>query len=317
MPISTHAPAGGATPACSAISTFAPSRFLLTPLREGRRSSSPARQAQIYFYSRPCGRGDAISAPASGPVYGISTHAPAGGATETSKAKTLINPFLLTPLREGRLSAGDLDAIQKLFLLTPLREGRQARAKLPPELGRLFLLTPLREGRHRAHHRLRSRRRSISTHAPAGGATRSGLQTAHTRCHFYSRPCGRGDSNAGAWQSNGMYFYSRPCGRGDQFPEREKFCPHCISTHAPAGGATAIFHKSVMRFCGKLPKDDTVLCLASFGFPRRDPKAVYLAWISCANLPQKCVRQGLALKDQGTSCFHEGLASHAFDPVLV
>lgn len=90
-----------------------------------------------------------------------------------------------------------------------------------------------------------------------------------------------------------------------------------ISTHAPAGGATAIFHKSVMRFCGKLPKDDTVLCLASFGFPRRDPKAVYLAWISCANLPQKCVRQGLALKDQGTSCFHEGLASHAFDPVLV
>mgnify|MGYP001336466374 CR=1 FL=1 len=90
-----------------------------------------------------------------------------------------------------------------------------------------------------------------------------------------------------------------------------------ISTHAPAGGATAIFHKFVMRFCGKLPKDDTVLCLASFGFPRRDPKAVYLAWISCANLPQKCVRQGLALKDQGTSCFHEGLASHAFDPVLV
>ena len=90
-----------------------------------------------------------------------------------------------------------------------------------------------------------------------------------------------------------------------------------ISTHAPAGGATAIFHKSVMRFCGKLPKDDTVLCLASFGFPGRDPKAVYLAWISCANLPQKCVREGLALKDQGTSCFHEGLASHAFDPVLV
>lgn len=90
-----------------------------------------------------------------------------------------------------------------------------------------------------------------------------------------------------------------------------------ISTHAPAGGATAIFHKSVMRFCGKLPKDDTVLCLASFGFPRRDPKAVYLAWISCANLPQKCVREGLALKDQGTSCFHEGLTSHAFDPVLV
>ena len=136
-----------------------------------------------------------------------------------------------------------------------------------------------------------------------------------------------------------LYFYSRPCGRGDVVMQillqhlqgisthapaggatlrmARKLLGMCISTHAPAGGATAIFHKSVMRFCGKLPKDDTVLCLASFGFPRRDPKAVYLAWISCANLPQKCVREGLALKDQGTSCFHEGLASHAFDPVLV
>ena len=156
----------------------------------------------------------------------------------------------------------------------------------------VFLLTPLREGR---------RPRPFFIPAPM---------------YFYSRPCGRGDVELDVLALSLIDFYSRPCGRGDQ-------CVHylavtgLISTHAPAGGATAIFHKSVMRFCGKLPKDDTVLCLASFGFPRRDPKAVYLAWISCANLPQKCVRQGLALKDQGTSCFHEGLASHAFDPVLV
>ena len=155
--------------------------------------------------------------------------------------------------------------------------------------------------------------------------------------YFYSRPCGRGDGYH-RWDlkreiflltplregrprrcsctGQAPYFYSRPCGRGDAGNSISEYTG-TISTHAPAGGATAIFHKSVMRFCGKLPKDDTVLCLASFGFPRRDPKAVYLAWISCANLPQKCVRQGLALKDQGTSCFHEGLASHAFDPVLV
>ena len=135
---------------------------------------------------------------------------------------------------------------------------------------------------------------SISTHAPAGGATKRASAFVRIHGNFYSRPCGRGD-----------------------FRLTDDQAKKLISTHAPAGGATAIFHKSVMRFCGKLPKDDTVLCLASFGFPRRDPKAVYLAWISCANLPQKCVRQGLALKDQGTSCFHEGLASHAFDPVLV
>ena len=157
--------------------------------------------------------------------------------------------------------------------------------------------------------------------------------------YFYSRPCGRGDAGLSANEymetvflltplregrrlsaaiiARTTHFYSRPCGRGDGGYMAEGLGQGFISTHAPAGGATAIFHKSVMRFCGKLPKDDTVLCLASFGFPRRDPKAVYLAWISCANLPQKCVRQGLALKDQGTSCFHVGLASHAFDPVLV
>ena len=182
-------------------------------------------------------------------------------------------------------------------------------------------------------------RRHISTHAPAGGATWTRVCAGSSYRHFYSRPCGRGDAGgfqqgypwnisthapaggatASAPQTVGSYGISThaPAG-GATLPESAVFAAEAsISTHAPAGGATAIFHKSVMRFCGKLPKDDTVLCLASFGFPRRDPKAVYLAWISCANLPQKCVRQGLALKDQGTSCFHEGLASHAFVPVLV
>ena len=156
----------------------------------------------------------------------------------------------------------------------------------------------------------------ISTHAPAGGATRS--------AGTYPRPAGflltplregrlRGRFRSASW----ALFLLTPLREGRLHPPQDQGHRQAISTHAPAGGATAIFHKSVMRFCGKLPKDDTVLCLASFGFPRRDPKAVYLAWISCANLPQKCAREGLALKDQGTSCFHVGLASHAFDPVLV
>ena len=134
--------------------------------------------------------------------------------------------------------------------------------------------------------------------------------------YFYSRPCGRGDAAGTLGLIIAAISTHAPAGGATEAVELVVVAEP-ISTHAPAGGATAIFHKSVMRFCGKLPKDDTVLCLASFGFPRRDPKAVYLAWISCANLPQKCVRQGLALKDQGTSCFHVGLASHAFDPVLV
>ena len=157
-----------------------------------------------------------------------------------------------------------------------------------------FLLTPLREGRPWRRAERRKRASFLLTPLREGRPVIPLRIPRDRLCISTHAPAG------GATEAEGS-------ARGAVF----------ISTHAPAGGATAIFHKSVMRFCGKLPKDDTVLCLASFGFPRRDPKAVYLAWISCANLPQKCVRQGLALKDQGTSCFHEGLASHAFDPVLV
>ena len=55
----------------------------------------------------------------------ISTHAPAGGATEIALAE---------------------EAVQNLFLLTPLREGRR-KTSIKLEDGKLFLLTPLREGR--------------------------------------------------------------------------------------------------------------------------------------------------------------------------
>ena len=185
-------------------------------------------------------------------------------------------------------------AREALFLLTPLREGRPVKGELKNGgISTYFYSRPCGRGDEEARKQLTSC--AISTHAPAGGATLT------------------------AWKSLPRHriFLLTPLREGRRHKQRCRRFRHDISTHAPAGGATAIFHKSVMRFCGKLPKDDTVLCLASFGFPRRDPKAVYLAWISCANLPQKCVRQGLALKDQGTSCFHEGLASHAFDPVLV
>ena len=82
--------------------------------------------------------------------------------------------------------------------------------------------------------------RSISTHAPAGGATngsggvmdgyvlflltplregRPALIFKNFRIflYFYSRPCGRGDTR-GCQNHRRTYrhFYSRPCGRGDR-----------------------------------------------------------------------------------------------------
>ena len=122
--ISTHAPAGGATQLVRALSQIC--QFLLTPLREGRPCIQGSSTARFYFYSRPCGRGDAICGSCQPLQFIISTHAPAGGATIGVKL--------------------DFDG-QTQFLLTPLREGRHAQASV---LGSMLI---------------------ISTHAPAGGAT--------------------------------------------------------------------------------------------------------------------------------------------------
>ena len=104
---------------------------------------------------------------------------------------------------------------------------------------------------------------SISTHAPAGGATNFTAARRIENADFYSRPCGRGDAvledEAGALLVD---FYSRPCGRGDGnrthtaisgglfllTPLREGRLMRSgqlsrrsfISTHAPAGGATEL-----------------------------------------------------------------------------
>ena len=147
--ISTHAPAGGAT---SAAVTDGTSRtlFLLTPLREGRplgagaaglrriflltplREGRPGRhrcgrQTAGDFYSRPCGRGDCIYLPEYWERLKISTHAPAGGATQSLLSESCREfLFLLTPLREGRLVDGQTLA-RVLFISTHAPAGGATR----------------------------------------------------------------------------------------------------------------------------------------------------------------------------------------------
>ena len=87
--------------------------------------------------------------------------------------------FLLTPLREGRPAAHWYPRLKESFLLTPLREGRHMPVCLPGAAV-VFLLTPLREGRRRLD-RPALDDGTISTHAPAGGATPE-------QCH-YRRLC--------------------------------------------------------------------------------------------------------------------------------
>ena len=191
--------------------------------------------------------------------------------------------FLLTPLREGRREGREkmhLRGFHK-FLLTPLREGRRL---LRCGLAALFLdfysrpcgrgdlqFCRLRLGYNNFYSRPCGRGDTrvgvsetggafISTHAPAGGATRGlyadllcndhfysrpcGRGDDHRRRalrgvpDFYSRPCGRGDADHRRAEAQGAYFYSRPCGRGDVMKASELVRRHIISTHAPAGGAT-------------------------------------------------------------------------------
>ena len=212
--------------------------FLLTPLREGRHGAAPV-DARAGF---------------------ISTHAPAGGATGSARLPASVQgSFLLTPLREGRHADGD-DCTQTPLISTHAPAGGATAADGPVGIRGLdfysrpcgrgdtvplrwgawcwprFLLTPLREGRQELG-LLVANIMSISTHAPAGGATRhrgssnsnetisthapAGGATEGAVCfarlgNFYSRPCGRGDLIVFRDRADGHTdFYSRPCGRGD------------------------------------------------------------------------------------------------------
>ena len=144
-PISTHAPAGGATIAAPLTQRHIP-LFLLTPLREGRQPSRPIRPPAFYFYSRPCGRGDSIcnsSCTRRGHFYSR----PCGrGDPHRMSLTQQSSDFYSRPC--GRGDAARLAAIgqRPLFLLTPLREGRHDARSMRNHLI-LFLLTPLREGR--------------------------------------------------------------------------------------------------------------------------------------------------------------------------
>ena len=145
--ISTHAPAGGATLFHVASSSGRPI-FLLTPLREGRPQpvvtiydekkisthapAGGATRARIlyihagtHFYSRPCGRGDISAMP------------------NTRSSTT----FLLTPLREGRLSPANKRERYRKMISTHAPAGGATKRSRSTRPAASFLLTPLREGR--------------------------------------------------------------------------------------------------------------------------------------------------------------------------
>ena len=190
-------------------------KFLLTPLREGRPSRRPTcNTSTAYFYSRPCGRGDKYALVTHSHVIAISTHAPAGGATTVTPFwLRWLSLFLLTPLREGRPLAGEQFRAAKYFYSRPCGRGDVFATGIKRH-HQLFLLTPLREGRLCGGH-ASGGHHAISTHAPAGGATRQRGKQRDARRISTHAPAGGATEAPPDPDEQLQDFYSRPCGRGD------------------------------------------------------------------------------------------------------
>ena len=143
-------------------------RFLLTPLREGRRRCIFSRPLPTYFYSRPCGRGD----------------------RRLPEIMREMQRFLLTPLREGRLFP-PRPFYSHIFISTHAPAGGATGTSACRRANAYFYSRPC--GRGDLPGIMRAVSRKISTHAPAGGATLTRRIATADEDYFYSRPCGRGD----------------------------------------------------------------------------------------------------------------------------
>ena len=178
--ISTHAPAGGAT-SSESIACCPPAHFysrpcgrgdatpvenivlyyifLLTPLREGRPATEAIiKIAETLFLLTPLREGRRAGQAAARAGTPISTHAPAGGATTGNHRRSIrIRHFYSRPCGRGDFNNSRGVLLCFIFLLTPLREGRPCAASRARIVG------------------------FISTHAPAGGATRSASGVGRSR----------------------------------------------------------------------------------------------------------------------------------------
>ena len=168
----------------------------------------------------------------------ISTHAPAGGATRCRGCSRQGScHFYSRPCGRGDTPLNKANLLSDAFLLTPLREGRRKITEAKEVGDILFLLTPLREGRPGVRAGRAGGRNFYSR--PCGRGDFLDAYSLSRGENFYSRPCGRGDTAAKILLGEEEYFYSRPCGRGDVIARGFLVHDNFISTHAPAGGATA------------------------------------------------------------------------------
>ena len=194
------------------------------------------------FYSRPCGRGDWIFRPSSVSLSEISTHAPAGGATLRlhlagaegaisthapaggATSKRIVynnNPIISTHAPAGGATgSGGSGGESAPPISTHAPAGGATCSRKARTAAGTFLLTPLREGRP-YHTTVYVDHVDISTHAPAGGATSGTVRPSRSCNGFLLTPLREGRPGRESIKTRpAPYFYSRPCGRGDSnFPQ--------------------------------------------------------------------------------------------------
>ena len=215
-PISTHAPAGGAT-GQRRDAVVGKIDFYSRPCGRGDRSTAIIRSRCTYFYSRPCGRGDAQTAG----VSAVSTY------------------FYSRPC--GRGDGRILLRIGKLenFYSRPCGRGDDQWQYVKELLWKISTHAPA-GGATGDGGKAKGEPAYISTHAPAGGATLWSKCLSGSSFNFYSRPCGRGDVMALENGEKEDISTHAPAGGAtvrNVMHQRHRL----ISTHAPAGGATILF----------------------------------------------------------------------------
>ena len=125
---------------------------------------------RIYFYSRPCGRGDGQQILKVYEAKAISTHAPAGGATAPVPVRSPAGGYFYSrPCGRGDSIVLRFDLKDQISTHAPAGGATRRRRRLHTDAAD-FYSRPCGRGdlaalRDAAFYLL------ISTHAPAGGAT--------------------------------------------------------------------------------------------------------------------------------------------------
>ena len=189
-------------------------KFLLTPLREGRRQPAGGTPDRRNISTHAPAGGATSKTECVHQARNISTHAPAGGATISNGSRSWPRRFLLTPLREGRLNRIVIALMQELISTHAPAGGATADLRRCWKHRPHFYSRPCGRGDQMSGLRFESM--AISTHAPAGGATSACATRASTEALFLLTPLREGRRRVRRMDK--LIWY--------------------ISTHAPAGGAT-------------------------------------------------------------------------------